>query len=170
MAKSLSATTELSLFFGHTFAALPSGLQKVVCKLSFPRSERGSLAADQRRVAEQDWDMRTPKQRRKFAEQFDAQHPTDLVGKLMAEAAFRKGFKRVSVPRRNRANAKRPRRSKQKVSDADIQRVKREMAAADVKSHKQCSEAYRRLFGAVPPISLRGFRKRWNRLGFGKGT
>jgi hypothetical protein len=170
MAKSLLATTALRLWFAHSFAALPSGLHKVVCKLSFPRSEWGSLTTDQRRVVEQDWDMLTPKQRRMVAEQFDAQHPTDAVGKLVAELDFRQGFKRVSVPLRNRRNAKRPRPSKRKVSNADIQRVKCEMAADDVKPHKQCSEAYRRLFGVAPPISLRGFRKRWNRLGFGKGT
>ncbi len=94
-------------------------------------ADLAGLPADVRGIVEHqakvfhpcNWDELTALQRRVAAQTFDAQRPTTLVDKRAAKEGFREGFKKVSVPRRNKANAKRPRPSRQKVSDADIQRI-----------------------------------------------
>lgn len=107
------------------------------------------------------WDALTPKQRKRAAEDYDALHPRNRVDQQMAKEAFRDGFKGVSVPERNRRNAARPRPSRQSVSDDDLARIKFELEAEGVPSHKQCAEAHHRL---GRPITLRGFRKRWRKV------
>lgn len=107
------------------------------------------------------WDALTPEQRKKAAEDYDAQHPTDPYDRQYGAEAFHDGFKSVSVPRRNRRNAARPRPSRQSVSDDDLAGIMFTLDAEGVPRHKQCAEAYHRL---DPPITLRGFRKRWGKV------
>lgn len=152
-----SLSRALAGMFDRPFAKLPIDLQKRVERAFFPFS----------------WDRRTSQQRRQLAEGWDAQHPRDLAAKEKLKLAFRKGYKKVSVPRRNKQNAKRPRPSRQKVPDADLLRVKRKLDAESIPLHKQCSKAYEQL--AAGRMTMRGFRKRWNcmllRAGApGKGT
>jgi hypothetical protein len=146
--RAISLTAALTLWFGRPLAELPPDLRN--------RVERHFVLS---------WDMLTAEQRRKVAETFDAQHPTNLADKLAADVGFREGFKMVSIPRRNKLNAKRPRLSRQKVSDADILRVTMDLESEGVKRPK-CSEVYKRLFAGRSPrsISSRGFRYRWDRL------
>jgi hypothetical protein len=152
-------------------AADTRGVQSYVALLSrwfaYPLAEIGDEAV--RSLVERayiiPWDSLTPSQRRHLAAQWDAQRPRNLAEAQQADEDMRLGFKRVSIPRRNRRNARRPRPSRQKVSDADIERIRAMLVAEGVKPHKQCSIAYGLL---RPPITLRAFKKRWTRLK--KGT
>lgn len=137
--------TVLHLWFDRPLAALPAEPRRLV-----------DLHFDMFR-----WDDLTPEQRRFRAQWVDAQRPGNLADMTAAERSFREGFKKVSVPRRNSRNAKRPRLSRQKLTDADILRVKRELEAEGIPPRKQCSEAHCRL-GAV--MAIQSFRERWNRL------
>lgn len=70
---------------------------------------------------------------------------------------------------RNKRNAACRRPSRQKVTDADILRVQRQLELEGVKHHNRCPQAWRRLLVDIDGgISLRGFRKRWNLLGLNK--
>jgi hypothetical protein len=134
----------LTGMFGRSFAKLPIDLQR--------RVERAFLIH---------WDSLAPEQRKIAAECWDANHPIRLTDKEEAKIGFREGFKKVSIPLRNKLNAKHPRPGAQKVSDADILRVKRALQTEGVPRHKQCTEAYQRL--GAGRIALRSFRDRWNR-------
>lgn len=145
-------TVELGQWFGRPLAALPPRLRALV---------------ERRWATAPDWDRLTARQRRVIAEQLDAQdwRVLDAVERQEAEEAFRAGFARVSIPRRNRRNARRLRPSRQKVSDAEIARLKAELEAEGLKAHKQVAEAHRRLSAAGIRISLRGLRYRWAKKG-----
>lgn len=153
MSKRTPLSKQLAIWYGRKFFELPSNKirKDVEDRLPVP------------------WDELTPTQRRTGLECWEAQYPTNRDDKNEAKRAFRYGFKQVSVPRRNKRNAKSARPSRQRVSDADIKRVKRDLEAEGVKPHKQCSKAYARLVAVTAPsISLRGFREHWNKLGFNK--
>ena len=154
MKKVGALSKELAGMFDRRLADLPAELRRRV----------------ERHFSVFPWDdLPSPRERRIVAAQVDAQHPTNLVDKQVAKRAVSRGYKKVSVPRRNQLNAKRRRPSRQRVSDADILQVQRALESEGVKHHKQCSEAYARLVeGRVDPITSRGFRDRWNRLGLNK--
>lgn len=143
----------LHLHFGRSFAELSPDRQDAVTR-------HYSLVP---------WEILTPHQRMEHAAHIDAQHPRDSAEAQAIRADFNRGFKRISVPRRNKANAKRPRHSRQVVTDIDILLVKGVLEVEGVAHRNQCSEARRRLLaeGAIP-ISPQGFRKRWNRLGLNR--
>lgn len=107
------------------------------------------------------WNELTPEQRRSRAQCVDAQQPDNLADRAAAAQSFLEGFKKVSVPQRNSRNAKKPRPSRQQISDADILHVMRTLETEGVPKHKQCPEAHRRL-GAV--MAIQSFRQRWKRL------
>lgn len=119
-----------------------------------------------------EWDSCSPEQRRSLATQEDAQNPTTLVEKEEAEAGFLEGYRSISIPKKNRKNAKKTRPTRQKVTDSEILTVMNELIAEGVKPHNQCSEARKRLMAKYSfTISLRGFRKRWNKvISLKKGT
>jgi len=146
MARRLSVS--LKLWFNQRYDNLPSGLQA--------RVKECFLTPD---LAPGLWDSLTPEQREAMTEFWDEVHPID-ANREEAEAVFREGFKSVSIPQRNRKNSKKPRCSRQKVSDHDIRDLKSKLDSEGIKPHRRCSEAYRRL---NPPISIQAFRRRWNR-------
>lgn len=148
---SIPFKADLARWFSHKFEELPQNLQHLI--------ERRLPIA---------WNDRTTKQRELAAETWDLQNPVkiDKARDQENDRAFRDGFKSVSVPRRNKRNAAKPRPTRQKVSNKAIMRAKADMEREGVRAHKQCFEAYRRL---SPPITFRAFRKRWNLMAK-KGT
>lgn len=153
MSDSISLAAAISQWVDRTLEELPAGVRQ--------RVERDFPSVLWK------WDELTPAMRRHVAAAWDAQHPAKRHDKHLAKEAFREGFKSVSVPDRNKRNARKPRPSRQRVSNDEILRVRNKLQRMGAKPHKQISEAYRRL---APPMTLRAFRKRWNALPLKKGT
>ena len=105
------------------------------------------------------WDGLSHDQRRLVASQLDQQHPQDLVGREAAEQSFRRGFKRIAFPRKQRLIAQRPRPSRQKVTRDQIQSAYDELVRQDLQP--RAVDAYGLLFPTNAPLSLRAFQKRW---------
>lgn len=122
------------------------------------------------------WDALSPWQRRFVVTKvIDPQRPANPVEREAARVGLREGFRRADEPRRkrrraaaNRRVASRPRLSRQKVSNDAIRRVHEELLRNDVKP--TAAKAYHRLFPKTPPLTLRGFRLRWNALYPKKGS
>ncbi len=142
---------QLKPFWDFARAQLPSNLRAVVDRLSA--------------WSFWDWDSLQSARRQQLARMWDAQHPETQTPteRRASEAAFRQGHKQVAVPRRNAANASRPRPARQRVSDADIRRAHAKVS--HLPHHKQCSTAFDLLRA---PTSMRAFRMRWNALGLNK--
>jgi hypothetical protein len=108
------------------------------------------------------WDDLSREQRRLVASQLDWQHPQGLVEQEIAEEAFRKGARRILVPRKQRFAAQRPRPSRQKVIHEQIEWAYEELKRRGLQL--RAVDAYRLLFPASAPLSLRAFQKRWRLL------
>jgi len=145
----LGLVPQLSRWFGHSRDELPGDLQKLVAASYSPFR----------------WDGLTRAQRERVAGQLDAQRrPSDPAESVAADLAFRSGFKKVSVPLRNKKNAKHRRPTRQRVTDTKILQLHKRVATKP--PHKRCSAAFQLLSeGGEAPLSARAFRDRWNALG-----
>lgn len=148
-----SLVSQLGQWFDKPSGELPSNLQDLL-------KERWGIPT---------WNSLTAVQRRRVAIDLDAQHPVDLVARQTASRDFRNGFKKISVPRRNRQNAGRQRPSRQKLSKDDIVRIRRAVASLTRRGMKvNASKVYGIVFPGHAPFTLRAFRDQWNKFAPGK--
>lgn len=151
--KAQGMVAQLGYHWGSTKAEMPEGLRRVADDLSA--------------WSGWNWDAIEPHQRRCLAVQWDAQHEGIVLSRQEIDAAFRAGFKKVSVPNRNKRNASKPRPGAQRIGDTEILDLYR--AVSGRPAQKQVGEAFAKLCArGEAPLSLRAFRGRWNALGLKK--
>jgi hypothetical protein len=105
------------------------------------------------------WEHLSGEQRRIVATQLDRQHPKAPVEQVIAEEAFDKGARAILLPRKQRFAAQRPRPSRQKVTDKQIEWAYEELKRRGLQL--RAVDAYSLLFPASAPLSLRAFQVRW---------
>jgi hypothetical protein len=157
MSKTHPLRVELSRWFDRNYDELP-------------QSARNRL--NQVPLIHRLWDLLDPERRERAIDHWIAQRADDPQSRREMRGGGSIGWKKASVAyrcaisERNTRNARHRRLNRQKISDEAIARARTELIWQGVTP--TAARAFRRLFPGPAPLTLRGFRKRWNNAGFNK--